>query len=83
MATKTEPLDVWLRIDPCEHDSLPDACDCEDVVDAEANTFRDEDRFRVDWYLSAVGLVKSPPLFDTYEQARQWLEREGFQDFSS
>jgi hypothetical protein len=67
----TEPLDVWLRIPDGEEES-----------EAEANTFRDGDRYRVEWYLTAVGLVKSVE-FTTYNEARAWLEQEGFQDFTS
>lgn len=65
------PIDVWLRI--------PD--NVEDAV-AEANTYHDDDRFRVDWCLSAVGWVKSR-YFDSYDAAAKWLTDEGFQDFTS
>lgn len=65
------PLDVWLRI--------PDG---EDESEAEANTFADGEWFRVDWYLTAVGLVKSRS-FPTHDAARSWLEAEGFQDYTS
>lgn len=71
MYSESEPLDVWLRI--------PD--DAEES-EAEANTFTDGDQFRVEWYLTSVGLVKSRT-FDTYAGACEWLRDEGFQDFSS
>ena len=66
-----DALDVWLRFDP------PDS----DESEAEANTYED-DGFRVEWYLTAVGLVKSR-WFCNYEQARAWLTAEGFEDYSS
>lgn len=64
-------LDVWLRIPEGEEES-----------EAEANTYRDGDRFTVEWYLTAVGLVKSRT-FDTHEEAQAWLTAEGFEDYSS
>jgi hypothetical protein len=65
------PLDVWLRIS-----------EGEDQSEAEANTYATEYGFRVDWYLTAVGLVSSRE-FITYEQATKWLSFEGFVDYSS
>lgn len=64
-------LDVWLRIPEGEEES-----------EAEANTYRDGDRFTVEWYLTAVGLVTSRT-FDTHEEAQAWLTAEGFEDYSS
>lgn len=66
----TTPLDVWLRIPDGEEES-----------EAEANTFSDGDGFRVEWYLTAVGLVKSR-WFAEYADAAAWLEAEGFADFT-
>ena len=76
MTTQTA-LDVWLRFDSPE----------DEESSAEANTYREVDAdgaetYRVEWYLTAVGLVTRVP-FATYEQAQAWLEAEGFQDFSS
>lgn len=68
---KWNPLDVWLRI--------PDG---EEEAEAEANTFRDSDGYRVEWYLTAVGLV-TRRLFKTYDEAQAWLTAEGFEDYSS
>jgi hypothetical protein len=67
------PLDVWLRIPDGEEES-----------EAEANTYFDPEAngFRVDWYLTAVGLVKSQ-WFATYEEAAAWLTDEGFEDYTS
>lgn len=70
--TEQKALDVWLRFDP------PDS----DESEAEANTYEDEGIFRVEWYLTAVGLVKSRS-FTTYEQATAWLTTEGFQNFTT
>ncbi len=67
----TCPLDVWLRIPDGEEES-----------EAEANTYRELNRFYVAWYLTAVGLV-TRVYFDTYAEARAFLEQEGFQDFTS
>ena len=69
--TKAKPVDVWLRI--------PDG---EEEAEAEANTFRTEIGYRVDWYLTAVGLVTSVE-FDTYYQAEYWLKEQGFEDYTN
>lgn len=71
MPSTFNPLDVWLRI--------PDG---EEEAEAEANTFRDDGGFRVEWYNTAVGLVSSK-WFATYDDARAWLEAEGFADFTA
>lgn len=70
-------LDVWLRFDS------PD----DEEASAEANTWQlDSDMgrpvFAVGWSLTAVGLV-TWARFHTYEDARAWLEAEGFEDYSS
>jgi hypothetical protein len=66
------PLDVWLVIPEGQEES-----------EYEANTFLDEDmRFRVEWYHVDVGVV-SHRIFDTYEEAKAWLESEEFEDYSS
>lgn len=64
-------IDVWLRI--------PEG---EEEAEAEANTFTTDTGYRVDWYLTAVGLVKSVE-FNTLADAYDFLEREGFQNFTS
>lgn len=64
-------LDVWLRFVGDEEES-----------EAEANTYEDGSGFRVEWYLTAVGLVTSR-WFSTQDAARAWLEAEGFQDFTT
>lgn len=65
------PLDVWLRI-PTDSEE----------AEAEANTYQDDGRYRVDWSLTAVGLIKSRT-FDTHDQARAWLTSEGFADYTA
>ena len=75
------PIDVWLQITSMEYDDEPG--ELYDEVTAEANTYRNEDgSYRIEWYLNVVGLV-TREYFDTYEEAKAWYEREGFQDFSS
>lgn len=66
-----EALDVWLRIPKGEEAS-----------ESEANTYRIEDGYRVEWYHTAVGQVSHRD-FDTYDEARAWLQSEGFEDYSS
>ena len=73
-------LDVWLQITSMEYDDEPG--ELYDEVTAEANTYRDDDSYRIEWYLSAVGLV-TRVYFNTYEECTAWYERENFQDFSS
>lgn len=77
-------LDVWLRIPPCEHaQNEPCTDECE-IAEAEANTYITTQRlFRVDWSLTAVGLISSPPPFVNYAQACAWLTAQGFDDYSS
>ena len=70
-----EPIDVWLLFSPGEEDAEVEA-------EAEANTYRVGNIFRVDWYLSAVGMVRSC-WFPSYPQACAWLEGQGFEDFTS
>lgn len=78
---ESEPLDVWLAFGVV-YDEGEEWEDSDGLCEAEANTYVDGSRFRVDWSLSAVGQITSV-YFDTYEQARAWLESEGFQDFTS
>jgi hypothetical protein len=81
MSTATDTaIDVWLRVGDDEHDDfdpLPDGS-----YPAEANTYPTETGYRVDWYLTSVGLVSSVH-FDTLADAYDWLEREGFANYSS
>jgi len=66
-----EPLDVWLLIEDGQEEST-----------CEANTWRVDGGFRVQWYHTGVGLVHNVD-FDTHEEAQKWLESQGYQDFSS
>jgi hypothetical protein len=68
----TNPIDVWLKFED-ENDEEPTY---------EANTFDKGGYFLVEWYHTAVGQVSSKD-FDTYDEATEWLESEGFLDFSS
>jgi hypothetical protein len=68
----THALDVWLRFES----------DDDEEPSHEANTFRDSDGFRVEWYHTAVGQVSSRH-FDTYADVQAWLISQGFSDFSS
>lgn len=78
-------LDVWLKFVSCNDDAghVANGCDCDDVAEYEANTYRSGDGYVVEWYHTAVGSCVVPRYFETYEAAREWLESEGFQDFSS
>lgn len=75
-----EPIDVWLRVGDDEHDDfspLPSG-----LYPAEANTYLTETGYRVDWYLTSVGLVTSVE-FDTLADTYDWLEAEGFVNYTS
>lgn len=72
-----EPLDVWLRFEP------EDADDDDAEASHEANTYLDDDnRFRVEWSHTAVGQI-SERTFDTYAEAKSWLEEGGYTDYTS
>lgn len=64
-------LDVWLRIP-----------DDREEAEAEANTYKTATGYRVEWYLTAVGLVKARE-FETLAEAYEWLESEGFDDYTT
>ena len=68
----SDPLDVWLRF----------VDDADEESEAEANTYKIKGGYRVDWYLTSVGLVTSRE-FSTLADAHAWLEREGFTDYTS
>ncbi len=69
---ETPALDVWLLFD------APN----DEEASHEANTFRDGDGFRVDWYHVSVGQVTSRQ-FATYEEATAWLTTGGYQNFTA
>jgi hypothetical protein len=71
MIASGNPVDVWLRI--------PDG---EEEAEAEANTYQTETGYRVEWSLTAVGLVRAAE-FDTLAEAYDWLEAEGFDNYTS
>lgn len=74
-----EPIDVWLRIANEGDDFTPGE---NGYCNAEANTYLTETGYRVEWYLTAVGLVKGVE-FDTLADAYDWLEAEGFERWPS
>lgn len=76
-SAKGAPLDVWLKFD-----RETDLSEDDDMATHEANTYKTPDGFVIEWYLNSVGLVTSE-WFCTLEEAHEWYEREGFQDFSS
>jgi hypothetical protein len=66
-------LDVWLKFS--EED--------DEEAAYEANTYRDGvGDYRVEWYHTAVGQI-SFKIFASYAEAAQWLEDNGFIDFTS
>ena len=71
-------LDVWLKWDAAQIEEGDD----DPLATYEANTFREGDRFRIDWYHNSVGLVTSV-YRDTYEAACVWYKENGFEDFST
>ena len=70
---KQNPLDVWLKM--YEEDELGEA-------EWEANTYKIDGFFAVEYYHNSVGLVYSKK-FASYQEATDWLESEGFQDFTT
>lgn len=66
-------LDVWFKFE--DEDS--------DEPTYEANTFKTEDGvYAVEWSHTAVGIVNYEE-FTTYDDAAEWLESQGFCDFTS
>ena len=63
--------DVWFRLYKDD-----------EAAEYEANTFFDGERYRIEWYHNAVGLVTNE-YFDTLEQAHDWYEDNGYEDYSS
>lgn len=66
------PLDVWLKF----------STDDNEEVEFEANTYETTNGYAVEWYHVDVGQT-SGRRFDTYEEAADWLEKQGFVDFTS
>ena len=72
-------LDVWLKWDAAQIEEGDD----DPLATYEANTFKNADgTFRIEWYHNDVGQVTTVQV-DTYEEARAWLEGQGFQDFTA
>ena len=84
--TERKALDVWFRFraeDTMDPEGYTTALEAgEEESTAEANTYAlDGGGYIVEWYLNAVGLVRTR-YFPEYEDARRWLESEGFADYS-
>ncbi len=75
MTEENEYIDVWLRIANEDDDFAPDC-------NAEANTRLTHTGYAVDWFLNAVGLVKTVE-FDTLADAYDWLEAERFENYTA
>ena len=67
-----EPVDVWLAFD---HED-------DEEASHEANTYMTDTGYCVEWYNNAVGLVTHEE-FDTLADAYDWLEANGYQNFTS
>ena len=79
--TVGDPIDVWLR----EGHESGDLFEPNEAgfCAAEANTYVDSGGgYVVEWYLSAVGLVKAVH-FHSYTEATDWLAAQGFEDYTS
>lgn len=67
----TDPIDAWLRFD----------ADDDEESEAEANTYLDGTGYRIEWCLTAVGLVTRVYL-GNYEGVTKWYASNGFTDFT-
>lgn len=73
MTDSRAPIDVWLRFSD-EYD--------EDMAEYEANTFIEDDQFRVEWYHNDVGQV-TELFFDTYVECELWYRDNGYEDYTA
>ena len=64
--------ETWLKFDS-EYDEEPSH---------EANLFKTELGYTVEWYHVSVGQITHAE-FDTIDEARTWLEEKGFADFTA
>ena len=71
-------LDVWLKF----YDPATDEDDEDYLAEYEANTYREGEGYRIEWYHNDVGQVTREH-FDTLAEAHAWYERNGFQDFTA
>jgi hypothetical protein len=65
-------LDVWFRFDDEE----------DDEPTYEANTFKTDDGYVIEWYHNDVGQVTEVEVA-TYEEAQAWYEQNGYLDFTA
>lgn len=80
-----ESLDVWFKFDHEDVECIDlgnGECDYCEEASHEANTYKTETGYRIEWYLNSVGLVTGVE-FDTLAEAHAWYEKEEFIDFSS
>ena len=76
MAAK--PLDVWLKFyEPATDDDGEDY-----LAEYEANTYKVNGEYVIEWYHNDVGLVTNV-YFSTLSEAHAWYEDNGYQDFTS
>ena len=68
----SEALDVWFRFDDPQ----------DEMATYEANTYRADRGYRVEWYHNDVGQVSSL-WFPTRKAATAWLTAQGFEDFTA
>lgn len=68
----SDPLDVWLYFD----------ADDDDESTLEANTYRTDVGFEIQWYHVDIGVVNRVQ-FDTLSDVYDWYASEGFEDYSS
>ena len=64
--------DVWLKFDRAD--------DEEPIM--EANTFKNESGYEIEWYHVDVGVVTVVAV-QTLEAAHDWYQRNGFADFTA
>lgn len=76
--SEEQPIDVWVRESNPDSDFEPGPDGC---CNAEANTYKTEDGYRVEWHLNAVGLITSVE-FATLADAYDWLERNRFENLT-
>ena len=79
MTEENEYIDLWLRHAYENDDFTPDE---DGYCSAVAKTRLTDTGYAVEWYLNAVGLVKTVE-FDTLADAYDWLEAERFENYTA
>lgn len=75
MQKTAQPLDVWFKF---TEDYDPEM----EHPEYEANTYKDDSGYRIEWYHNDVGLVTNV-YFDTLAEAHAWYAEQGYDDYSS